>query len=162
MSPALADYTQWGKTRISDLLLAVEMKCSNGAKIKITSIPKISGSAYVNTRKGKVFAGYEFKIATFDWQGELNGFKGTGKASFPEISPDVSKLDYEVRAITLEGADDADKSAVLDAFRKEVIPVRSLLKICTPEFVFRCHRRLPAFDFIFIFFNTFVCRVYVL
>lgn len=105
------DYTNWAKDLIKRKLLGVrEETAKEGPRgtVFVAEVSKLSGDAYVNTRKGRTFAGYEFK-ASLEWTGEWRNAEGEckhsfkGKAYMPEISADVDDCDFEVANVKLEG-----------------------------------------------------------
>ncbi len=110
-----SDYTPWAKKIITDNLKSISIPVPGGGLITITDVTKLSGDAYVNTRKGKTFSGYEFKI-TIEWKGELNGFSDKGKCHLPEVSAD-NNLEFEITNIKLDGPEGAEKEALLKTFR---------------------------------------------
>ena len=75
-----ADYSRWAKVFITEQLmkiaLGVPVAGEAPGSITVTEVAKISGDAYVNTRKGKTFSGYEFKI-TIEWKGTQATSTGT-------------------------------------------------------------------------------------
>lgn len=116
------DYTNWAKDVIKKKLLSVRVEQGIGNVVKVTEVSKLSGDAYVNTRKGRVFAGYEFKI-NLEWTGEVLDASGNvtttykGKAHMPEVSADVDDCDFEVSSIKLEGNESPEKDALLKLFQ---------------------------------------------
>lgn len=131
-----ANYTPWAHKRITELLAAINIPVEDGS-ITISKIAKISGDAFVNTRKGKTFPGYELKMS-LEWSGSLGGWKGEGKASMPEVAIDVSDHKYEVRNIALDGQGGEKpaetKEKLLAVFKKEgVAAIRQQIAVFAAE-----------------------------
>lgn len=109
--------TRWATGRISTLLKVISIPVGEDGSIKIEANPTITGDAYVNTRKGRTFSGFEMKM-DISFAADKGAFSGKGTCHLPEVSADIDDYDYEITNIKIEG-DGEEKAALLDVFRQE-------------------------------------------
>lgn len=120
--------TRWAINRICACIKSIELAVGDDGKITFPSRPTISGDAYINTRKGRTFSGFEMK-ADITFTAEKGTFSGKGTCHLPEVSADTDDFDYEITNIKIDGADCPEKAALLDAFRsKGRVAIRDAIK----------------------------------
>ncbi|KAH9323871.1 hypothetical protein KI387_018510 [Taxus chinensis] len=105
------DCLQWSKNRLAQLLENLTVLDHESLSIKITTLEKIEGEAYVNIRKGKVIPGYEISL-TVAWSGETKE-PPTGVAEgtlhFPYIADENANEDPEIRVSVKDKGPVAEK-----------------------------------------------------
>lgn len=111
----------WSKEELTRRVVGREFQLSDGCSFRTTKLASVTGEAYWNNRKGKVFAIYELEIKV-DWEGNMQigdeEVKAKGQIHMPYVSCENDLDDFEMK-ITLSGSETKNKRVIKDKLHKE-------------------------------------------
>eukprot|EP00761_Pharyngomonas_kirbyi_P005774 gb/GECH01005780.1/.p1 GENE.gb/GECH01005780.1/~~gb/GECH01005780.1/.p1 ORF type:complete len:354 (+),score=107.90 gb/GECH01005780.1/:1-1062(+) len=114
----------WCKEEIRQQLVGLEFSLGDGCTARINKLASVSGEAYWNNRKGKVFAIYELDIK-LDWEGNMQigdeEVSANGQVHMPYISVENDYDDFEMK-ITLSGSETQNNRKIKDKMHKNARP----------------------------------------